>query len=303
MNDGNKGRIILVGGEKGGSAKTTMAVNLAVLSARSGRDTLLVDTDPQGSASDWTVARDEEIEKGIQEGNANGSPPRIACLQKFGKGLARELEDLSTRYEEIIVDAGGRDSVELRAAMTKAEVMVSPIQASSFDLWTLRRLDELVRQAQAFNSDLKVLVVISRAPTNPSVTDTTEAAELVSEYETFSLARHPVRERIAFRRSAGQGLGVVEYDPADKKAIFEINALYKEISNEHAIVEPYPWEGLDDKKRREPFNIRFTDAEKAMLKFVEENGRDSMHAFCVSVLRPALRQKIEEITGKKLEGE
>lgn len=232
MNDGKKGRITLVGGEKGGSAKTTMAVNLAVLSALSGRDTLLVDTDPQGSASDWTVARDEEIEKRMKEGNTNGSPPRIACLQKFGKGLTRELEDLSTRYEEIIVDAGGRDSVELRAAMTKAEVMVSPIQASSFDLWTLRRLDELVRQAQAFNSELKVLVVISRAPTNPSVTDTAEAAELVSEYETFSLSRHPVRERIAFRRSAGQGLGVVEYDPADEKAIFEINALYKEIRNE-----------------------------------------------------------------------
>lgn len=229
MTDGKKGRIILVGAEKGGTAKTTTAVNLAVLSARSGRDTLLVDTDMQGSASDWTVARDEVIEKASQSDQGSGHPPRIACLQKFGKGLARELEDLSTRYEQIIVDAGGRDSVELRAAMTKADIMVSPIQASSFDLWTLRRLDELVRQAQAFNSDLKVLVVIARASTNASVTDTAEAAELVGEYETFSLAKHPIRERIAFRRAAGQGLGVIEYDPVDEKAIFEINALYKEI--------------------------------------------------------------------------
>ncbi|CAG9170035.1 hypothetical protein [Cupriavidus pinatubonensis] len=70
-----------------------------------------------------------------------------------------------------------------------------------------------------------------------------------------------------------------------------------------AVAEPFPWEGLDDKKRREPFNIRFTDAEKAMLKFVEENGRDSMHAFCISVLRPALRRQVEEITGQKLEDE
>lgn len=67
-----------------------------------------------------------------------------------------------------------------------------------------------------------------------------------------------------------------------------------------AVDTPFPWEGLDDKKRREPFNVRFTDAEKAMLKFVEENGRDSMHAFCISVLRPALRKQVEDLTGRKL---
>lgn len=67
-----------------------------------------------------------------------------------------------------------------------------------------------------------------------------------------------------------------------------------------SVVQHYPWVGLDDKKPRENFNIRFTDAEKAMLKFIEENGRESMHAFCKSVLRPALRDKVEEITGRKL---
>lgn len=218
MSDSKKGRIVLVGGEKGGPGKTTVAVNLAVARALDGHDVLLVDTDPQGSASDWICARDD-----------GGHQPRIASVQKFGKGLARELEDLATRYGDIIVDAGGRDSVELRAAMTKADIMVAPVQASSFDLWTLRRLDELVRQAQGFNEALKVLVVISRASTNASVTDTRAAADLVAEYETFSLARQAVRERIAFRRSAGQGMGVLEYQPTDEKAIIEINSLYKEI--------------------------------------------------------------------------
>lgn len=218
MSDSKKGRIILVGGEKGGTGKTTVAVNLAVARALDGHDVLLVDTDPQGSASDWICARDDgEVQ------------PRIASVQKFGKGLARELDDLATRYGDIIVDAGGRDSVELRAAMTKADIMVATVQASSFDLWTLRRLDELVRQAQGFNEDLKVIVVITRAPTNPSVTDTRDAAELVAEYETFNLSRQAVRERIAFRRSAGQGMGVLEYQPADEKATIEINSLYKEI--------------------------------------------------------------------------
>lgn len=67
-----------------------------------------------------------------------------------------------------------------------------------------------------------------------------------------------------------------------------------------ATVETYPWEGLDDTKRREPFNVRFTDVEKEMLKYIDENTKDSMHAFCISVLRPALRAKISELTGVEL---
>lgn len=62
----------------------------------------------------------------------------------------------------------------------------------------------------------------------------------------------------------------------------------------------YPWVGLDDKRRREMFNIRFTDAEKAMLRFLEENGRDSMHAICVEILRPELLRRIEALTGERI---
>ena len=48
--------IVLIGGEKGGTGKTTIATNLAALRAMAGRDVLLVDTDPQGSASYWTTS-------------------------------------------------------------------------------------------------------------------------------------------------------------------------------------------------------------------------------------------------------
>lgn len=87
--------IILIGGEKGGTGKTTLAVNIAAARARDGHDVLVVDTDPQGSASYWAAAREEA-----------GIEPRVASIQKFGKTLANELKDLSKRYEEIIVDAG-----------------------------------------------------------------------------------------------------------------------------------------------------------------------------------------------------
>jgi len=214
----SKGRIILVGGEKGGTGKTTIATNLAALRAMTGRDVVLIDTDPQGSASGWCLTRDEA-----------DITPRIASVQKFGKGLARELEDLSQRYQDIIVDAGGRDSVELRAAMTKAEVLVSPVQASQFDLWTLKALDELVRQAQGFNPELRTLLVISRGPTHHQVTDAKDAAELVSDYDNFTLAKSVIRDRTIYRRAAGLGQGVIEFAETNDKARLEVQQLYKEV--------------------------------------------------------------------------
>ena len=135
--------ILLVGGEKGGTGKTTIAVNLAAMRAHKGRDVLLVDTDPQGSASYWTQVRDE-----------GSVTPRVASIQKFGKGVQQELQDLSKRYQDIIIDAGGRDSVELRAALVVANLALVPIQASQFDLWTLDRMDSLVAQARGFNEKL-----------------------------------------------------------------------------------------------------------------------------------------------------
>ncbi len=62
--------IVLVGGEKGGTGKTTLAIHLAARRTVLGHDVLLVDTDKQGSASSWCAIRDEEDRS-----------PRIACIQ------------------------------------------------------------------------------------------------------------------------------------------------------------------------------------------------------------------------------
>src|SRR5258708_2604751 len=118
--------IILIGGEKGGTGKTTLSTNLAAYMVKNELDVLLIDTDKQGSASAWCAVRDENTEV-----------LRVPCMQKFGNSLIKEIKDLSTRYTNIIIDAGGRDSVELRAAMTIADKMYIPIQASQFDVWTI----------------------------------------------------------------------------------------------------------------------------------------------------------------------
>lgn len=211
-------KVIIIGGEKGGTGKTTIATNLAVARASHNYDTLLVDTDPQSSGSLWNHSRD-----------CGKIKPRISCIQKFGEGITTELEDLKTRYSSIIVDAGGRDSIELRASMVVADILISPVHASQFDLWTLQNLNKIYLQARAINKKLKIGIVISRAPTNPSRSDIEDAKSLVQEFENFVLLDTIISDRTVYRRAAADGRGVLEYSPINEKAINEINSLYDEI--------------------------------------------------------------------------
>jgi chromosome partitioning protein len=210
--------IIVIGNEKGGVGKTTLATNLAAVAASEGRDVLLVDTDIQGSAQAWATSRDEaEIS------------PRIPTISKFGKGLVKELPGLQDRYESIIVDAGGRDSVELRSSLVVADKLLAPVQASQFDLWALERLAEVLTQAQGLNPDLTASVVITRASPNPVVSETKEAHEFLNDFKELPLTKTLIRDRIAYRRATRAGLAVTEINPRDSKAVSEILSLYQEV--------------------------------------------------------------------------
>lgn len=209
--------LILIGGEKGGTGKTTLATNLAATQAARGRDVALIDTDPQGSAAYWVAIRDQaEV------------TPRVACIRLHGREIGRQILDTAARYQDVLVDAGGRDSVELRAAMTVAEQAVIPIQPSQFDTWTLEAMSELVTQAQAINPDLRASVCLNRASPNPRVGEAAEAQELLAEYENMALLPPMMCDRIAYRRAARSGQGATETSE-DEKAADEINALHSEV--------------------------------------------------------------------------
>lgn len=211
--------IVLIGGEKGGTGKTTLATNLAAMRALAGRDVLLIDTDPQGSANYWAQSRDEE-----------NITPRVACVQKFGKGIPAEVKDLATRYDDIIIDAGGRDSVELRSSMVVAKKVYIPIQPSQFDIWTLGQMDELVETARGFNPELQAKVIISRSSTNPSVRESDQTGKLlVADFPNLGLADVTIRDRIAYRKAAKDGMAVTELNPKDPKAAEEMETFYKEV--------------------------------------------------------------------------
>ena len=231
--------IILIGSEKGGTGKTTIATNIATIFKQKKRDVLLVDTDKQGSASFWSTARDVLIN------NINNNPTtyknniapelpninRIPNIQKFGDSITHEIEDLKSRYQDIIIDAGGRDSTELRAAITVCDLFYIPVQASQFDIWTLGVLDNLITQGKIYNKNIKSHVLFNRASTNPSVNEVEEAELAIKkDFDNLELCKTVFRDRIIFRKAAKNGLCINELPKQDLKANFELENFYFEVT-------------------------------------------------------------------------
>lgn len=207
--------IVLFGGEKGGTGKSTLATNLAVWLARQGRDVLLVDTDLQRTASHWVDRR-----------NAAAGLAKVHCAERRGN-VFHALRDLARRYDEVIVDAGGRDSEELRTALVAAQQVYVPLKASQPDIETSVHMNELVKLARAMNPGLVAVAIISMAPTNPSVHEAEEALDVLTELPELTRSGIVICERKVYRDAIAEGKGVVEMD--NQKAIAEIEALAKEI--------------------------------------------------------------------------
>jgi chromosome partitioning protein len=207
--------IVLFGGEKGGTGKSTLTTNLAVWLAKQGRDTIIVDTDRQMTSSNWVDRR-----------NAIEGLVTVHCAEKHAN-VFHAVRDLAQRYDEVIVDAGGRDSEELRTALVAANVIYVPLRASQPDLETSVHMNELVTLARGMNPALDARLIISMAPTNPAINETAQAQELLRELPVFGLSNTIIRERKIYRDAISDGRGVVEMD--NPKATAEIEALAKEI--------------------------------------------------------------------------
>ncbi|HEY9535900.1 MAG TPA: AAA family ATPase [Mucilaginibacter sp.] len=213
--------IILTGGEKGGTGKTTLATNLALMRLQRDGDVLLVDADPQPNASSWCASRD-----------FNKITPRILSVQKTGKDIRDDVRELSTKYRNIILDTGGRDSFELRAGLSVADVAIVPICPSQFDLWTLAKFNDLVCEIKVVNPNLRTYICLNQTPTNPAMKQADKAREFFerSEFEHIQLAKTQIPFRIVYQNVATKGKTVHEAK-IDNKAENELDALYEEIIN------------------------------------------------------------------------
>lgn len=138
---------------KGGTGKTTTAVHLAAGLGTRGR-TLLIDADPQGSATEWV--------------SMIGDAAPFATTSDANPDLHRRLGDFSA-YEHVVIDTPPSDEDIVRSAVLAAEEVVIPLSPSLMDVNRLRPTIELVAALEALNAPtLRVLLTRVRAGTRTS---------------------------------------------------------------------------------------------------------------------------------------
>jgi chromosome partitioning protein len=153
--------ILAIGNIKGGVGKTTLAVNIAIARALQGQDVLLVDGDQQQTAMTFTEIRTEK--KGVSG---------YTAVSLSGAALRTQVRQMQAKYDEVIIDVGGRDTGSLRAALTVAHTLLIPVQPRSFDIWAIEQMADVLKEAREIN-DLNAFAVINAA--DPQGHDNEEA--------------------------------------------------------------------------------------------------------------------------------
>jgi chromosome partitioning protein len=207
--------IVLFGGQKGGTGKSTISINVSALLASQGKDILVVDGNAtQGTISNWCERREST------------DLPQLTYVEKSGN-LYKTLDSLRDKYDHVIVDTGGQDSKEFRTAMLAADILITPIYPNQADAETLVYLSTLVEQAQEMNSELKAYVVFSKVHSNPKVKAVRDTRKLIGNLERFHVLDSKTVTRVSYSDSIAAGASAAEM--GDKKAAIEIENLVKEV--------------------------------------------------------------------------
>ncbi|OCS21956.1 hypothetical protein CFVI97532_07085 [Campylobacter fetus subsp. venerealis cfvi97/532] len=214
--------IISVINEKGGSGKTTIAINLAFKLASEGLDIMLIDADPQRSVE---VVIDYRVNNGLEL--------PFNSVSKTGDSLAKEAKSLASKYDSIIIDTGGRDSKEMRQALLVSDIVLIPtIITSGFDQAVLNKMINLLDEASIMNPNLKALIVNNKASTNPMLKGKNDKyIDFLKEIdlsENIKLADTILYEREIYKNVVFDGKSVIEVE-GDNKAKNEISSLYNEL--------------------------------------------------------------------------
>ena len=203
--------VISIANLKGGSGKTTLTMNLAAGLGKRGR-TLVVDADPQGSASQWAG------------GGVNGKAyPHsvIAC-----GNLTRDVRGFMPDYRYIVIDCPPSLESQITQASTQvADHMLIPVLPSPMDLWASVRMADTVHNARIDNPRLQAWLILNQLEARNAWSRSMQ--EALAEFEIPALA-NGLRRRAVYRSAALEGASVYDLGRG-KHAAAEIDAIIDEV--------------------------------------------------------------------------
>jgi chromosome partitioning protein len=204
--------IVAVAGNKGGTGKTTLSLNLAAGLSR--RDSvIIVDADPQQSAYQWRLVGDE----------GNGLPAVVAAAH----GLDKTVDALRTAHRFVVIDCPPSiKAPQTEHALRLADYALIPVQPSPMDLWATTHIARVVEKLRPENPKLKALIVMSQI--EPRTTLSRLMPEAAAELD-LPVADASIGRRSIHRHCVLAGRTVFQAGKRGEAAAAEIEALITEV--------------------------------------------------------------------------
>ncbi|WP_462320465.1 ParA family partition ATPase [Halochromatium sp.] len=204
--------IIVVVGNKGGTGKTTLALNLAAGLLR-GDSVVIIDADPQQSAYQWRLI--------------GGDRPGLPAVVAAAHGLEQTIGALRETHRHVVVDCPPSiKASQTETALRLADHALIPVQPSPMDLWATTHIARTIERVRADNPQLRALIVMSQI--EPRTTLSKLMPEAVAELD-LPVASTALRRRSIHRHTVLEGRSLFQAGRRGAEAASEIESLISEI--------------------------------------------------------------------------
>lgn len=211
-------KILAVVNQKGGVGKTTLSMQLAGTLALRNQRVMVVDADPQGTASRWAASAPDE----------QSFPATVVSLAAAGNKLHREVVKLAEDYDYVIIDCPPAvDSITSRSALLIADLALVPVIPSPPDLWASTGIARLIEEVSTVNIDLKALLILNLCQANRLLLK--DSTTVLQDFQ-LPLAKQQLGLREVYRQSSVYGTTVHTMGPKAEIAAREMTALTEEVN-------------------------------------------------------------------------
>ena len=242
--------VIAFANQKGGVAKTTTTLNLAVAFAESGHRVLCVDLDPQGNLTMSQGIDPDKVEKSLYDVLVNDMPiseivqrreidiavssidlagAEIAMSTKIGRerSLEKALKEVAGDYDFVCIDTPPSLGLLTINALTAANKVIVPVQCEYLSMRGLVQLQNTLKMIQEnLNPDVRIEGILPTMLDSRTV-HAKEAVEILEENFGDLVFKSRIRKAIKFAEAPVKGASVLKYDSGSSAANY-----YRELAKE-----------------------------------------------------------------------